>query len=248
LSKSIQAGNEIIIGLLRIHTDYGFENDIIKSGYVKGFRMSENVGFSKDKSASEFHVNNNNGDFLFSLILLSLDLVKVLVRRGYPRIGTGLVILIFFIVYFLILKTEKPSVFFQTELFSPLRYSLNSVIPSLGHLFIISILSACASYVFFRHFPLSEYKSILKWQQYLSLFILISFAAFMFCWSNIFFSRLILNSNINFETYKVQEISFFSIIAFGSVILVVFVPLFLLMKIFKSISHFNKRAVVLLIF
>jgi signal transduction histidine kinase len=274
LSKSIHAGNEKIIGLLRIHTDYGFENDIIKSGFVNEFRMSQNVGFSSDKSASEFHVNNNNGDFLFSLIfpeqrditylifvplslwifafimlvLLSLDVVKLMVGRGSPRLGTGLVVLIFFIVYLLILKTEKPSVFFQTELFSPLRYSLNNVIPSLGHLFIISILSACVSYVFFRHYPLSDFKAREKWQQYLSLFILISFAAFLFCWSNIFFSRLILNSNINFETYKVQEISFFSVIAFGSVILVVFVPLFLLMKIFKTIYHFNKRAVVLLIF
>ena len=64
----IQAGNEKIVGLLRIRTDYSFENDIIKSGFEKDFRIPENVGFSTDKSASEFHIHDSEGDFLFSLI------------------------------------------------------------------------------------------------------------------------------------------------------------------------------------
>ena len=49
LPKTIQAGNEKIVGLLRIRTEYSFENDIIKSGFEKDFRIPESVGFSTDK-------------------------------------------------------------------------------------------------------------------------------------------------------------------------------------------------------
>ncbi len=69
LSRTIRAGNEVIVGLLRIRTEYSFENDIIKSGYEKDFRMPESVGFSLEKSASDFHVSDSNGEFLFSLTL-----------------------------------------------------------------------------------------------------------------------------------------------------------------------------------
>jgi hypothetical protein len=67
LTKTIQAGNEKVIGLLRLHTDYGFENNIIKSGFEKEFGMPENVDLNTDKEASEYHVFNKEGDFLFSL-------------------------------------------------------------------------------------------------------------------------------------------------------------------------------------
>ncbi|MDO9341842.1 MAG: hypothetical protein Q7T72_15140, partial [Bacteroidales bacterium] len=67
LPKTIQTRNDKIVGLLRVHTDYGFENDIIKSGFEKDFRMPGNVGFSTDKNTSEFHIFNTAGDFLFSL-------------------------------------------------------------------------------------------------------------------------------------------------------------------------------------
>ena len=68
LTKTIQAGNEKIIGLLRIHTDYGFENNIIKSGFEKEFRIPENVDLDTDKDASGFHIFDKKGDFLFSLV------------------------------------------------------------------------------------------------------------------------------------------------------------------------------------
>ena len=48
-------------------------------------------------------------------------------------------------VYLLVLIAGKPAVLFQTELFSPYRYTMNAFIPSLGHLFIIqhSVISSC---------------------------------------------------------------------------------------------------------
>jgi len=45
LPQTVRAGNEMIVGLLRVRTDFGFENDIIKSG-LKDFRMPANTGFN----------------------------------------------------------------------------------------------------------------------------------------------------------------------------------------------------------
>jgi hypothetical protein len=151
LPKTIQTRNEKIVGLLRVHSDYGFENDIIKSGFDKDFRMPWNVGFSTDKNSSEFKVFNSAGDFLFCLsfpeikgesyfiliplclwaslfiliVLLSFEMVKFLVSIGKKQFTLGFTILIYSLLYFLVL-TGKPSVLFQTELFSKYGFSLNS--------------------------------------------------------------------------------------------------------------------------
>ncbi len=125
LTKTVQSGNEKIIGLLRLHSDYGFENNIIKSGYEKEFRIPDNVGFSPEKKDSEYHVYDREGDFLFSLLfpivkgstvfiliplclwagvfvfllLLIFDLVKKLVGKG--KIFAGCIIFPDHIYYYL---------------------------------------------------------------------------------------------------------------------------------------------------
>jgi hypothetical protein len=38
LPLTVKEANETVVGLLRIRTDYGFENDIIKSGFEKDFK------------------------------------------------------------------------------------------------------------------------------------------------------------------------------------------------------------------
>ncbi|MBS1232332.1 MAG: hypothetical protein H6R35_1170, partial [Bacteroidetes bacterium] len=53
LTKSVRAGNEVIIGLMRIRSDYGLENDIIRNGFVKDFRLPGNTEFSRDRNSSE---------------------------------------------------------------------------------------------------------------------------------------------------------------------------------------------------
>ena len=270
LTKTVQAGNEKIIGLLRLHTDYSFENNIIKSGFEKEFRIPEKVGFSTDKNASEFHIFNKKGDFLFSLsfpvvkgntnfiliplclwagvfiliIFLSLELVKLLVSRGRYLIAVGLALTIFSLIYFVILFTGKPLVLFQTELFSPYRFSLNKVIPSLGHLMVISILAAAFSNVLYRHFPLKDRKEGSGLKNYLFLSILLVPGALLISLYQLIFSQLISISNINFETYKVLKLNMFSVIGFASVFLLLLVPVFYFLKIFQSVKLFRSGVVI----
>jgi two-component system, NtrC family, nitrogen regulation sensor histidine kinase NtrY len=270
LPKTIQAGNEKIVGLLRLRTDYSFKNDIIKSGFEKDYGILENVGLSKVKNASEFEVFNNNGDFLFSLlfpkirentyfifiplcfwtlafiliILLTVEHAKLLAGIGRDRLAVGSALLIFSFIYALFLFTGKPSVLFQTELFSPYRFTLNKFIPSLGHLVLLSFLTAVFSNIFYRYFNFEindEDKSV---KDYFFLAGLLSAGAALFTLFHLVFSKLISISNINFETYKVLELSIFSVAGFAAAILLLLVPVFFLLKVFQRVKHYRNKTVV----
>ncbi len=270
LPRSVQAGNEKIIGLLRLRTDYGFENNIIKNGFEKEFRMPENVDFSLNKEASQFHVFDKKGEFLFSLlfpqekgntyfifiplclwavtfvliILLSFKIVNLLVSKGKSLFGTGFAFLVFTFIYLYILFTGKPLAIYQTELFSPYGFSLNKFIPSLGHLVIFSILLAAFSIILFRHIPVRERKSGNGLGNYLFLSAMLIAGALIITGYQWIFSRLISTSNINFETYKVLELNMYSIAGFASIFLLMLVPVFYILKIFESAKHFRTATVI----
>jgi two-component system nitrogen regulation sensor histidine kinase NtrY len=271
LTKTIQAGNEKLIGLLRLRTDYSFENNIIKSGFEKEFRLPENVELRLNKDASEFHIVNKKGDFLFSLsfpevrrntsfifiplilwagvfviiILLSFELVRFLVNKKKGLTGIFFTLLIFTLTYLIILFTGKPHAIFITELFSPYRFSLNKAIPSLGHLLVLGILTASFTTVLFRHFPVKDREENNSAGGYLYLSVLLMAGALFLSIYQWIFNQLISRSNINFETYKVLDLNIFSVAGFVSVFLLLLVPVFYLLKIFQSLKLFPTRTVIL---
>ncbi|MBI5010226.1 MAG: hypothetical protein HZB98_11400, partial [Bacteroidia bacterium] len=132
LTKTIQAGNEMVVGLLRIRTEHGFTNDIIRNGFDKEFRLSENVGFSTDKNASEFHINDREGNFLFTLlfpekkeisylifipvllwlvalyvfIILLMRLIRLISGKTNSYFSIFVLLISFILIYFLFLKTK----------------------------------------------------------------------------------------------------------------------------------------------
>ena len=270
LTKTIQSGNEKLIGLLRIRTEYGFTNDIIRNGFEKEFSLSEKVGFSTDKNASEYHVTSKNGSFLFALlfptkkelsnvisipvilwilsfvfcILLLMQLAKYMSARINKSLSTLLLLLCFLGLYYLFLITRKPSVFFLTDLFSPYSFSLNRLVPSLGHMLILALLASLLSYVFYRDFPIPESIPGKRVKLILLTFSMIA-GAVMICFSHNLFSRLVSTSNINFESYKVLELSWFSIAGFVSVLLFLLVPVFFILKFLRDGSSLSPRVVIL---
>ncbi len=271
MSKTVSEGNEKLIGLMRIRTEYSFENDIIKSGFDKEFKLPGNVGLSTSKGASEFHIHNLAGKFLFSLvfpkekentyfilipiclwtgafvmiILLILEFVKLLAKRNKGRFAVGFVLMVFIMIYLLVLLTNKPTVFFQTELFSPYRFSLNDAIPSLGHLFLLSVLAAVFSGVFFRLYPLTEREVKSGALNYLFLTSFLVAGALLISLFHGIFSQLISTSNINFETYKVLDLSLFSVAGFVSMFFLLLVPVFFLMKTFQCVKKYSAPVILL---
>ena len=266
LTKSVRAGNEVIIGLMRIRSDYGLENDIIRNGFVKDFRLPGNTEFSRDRNSSEFQIFAGDGTFLFSLLyplekvetsfiliplllwgltfltllFLTLHLVKYLVSRDRKITALITCFVILSVIYLLILVVRKPAVLFLTELFSPYRYTMNAFIPSLGHLLVLSILLAVLGYVFYRNLNTNLKLKETDRTGYLVMTMLLVPGALLFALYHVVFSHLIFNSNVNFETYKVLDLNIFSLIGFISLLLLFGVPFMYILKIIKSVKPDTK--------
>jgi signal transduction histidine kinase len=259
LPETIRAGNEIIVALLRVRTDYGFENDIIKSGFEKDFRIPADIGFTTARDSSDYKIYNNKGTFLFSLlypedksnsflilvplflwalllfliIYISLELEKSLVKRGRNIPGIIACFVIFALLYTFILFVKRPAVIFSTGLFSPYIFSLNGIIPSLGHLLLLSILAAVFSWVLYKDLPLPLLRKENSAKNYMVMTILLGAGALFISLFHVLFSQLISDSNISFETYKVLKLNFYSLAGFVSIILLSLVPLFFILKTFQ---------------
>lgn len=265
--RTLKAGNEYIVGLMRIRTDYGFENDIVDNGFAGEFRVPDNVGFSTGQDASPYQIRNYRGDFLFSLLfpgntvttdfifiplslwvlffilllILTAAAARQLAGRMKPAVMLSIVFVFFAAICAFMFITEKPAVFFRTELFSPFVYSMNSLIPSLGHLMVISILAALFSYLFSVYMPLKTLKAGTASKESLSLYLLMIPAALLFLLYNKIFVHLVYNSNINFETYKVQTLDSYSIAGYFTLILLFLVPFFYLFRVFRDYRNLDAK-------
>ena len=271
LTKSIQSKNEKIIALLRLRTDYSFENSFIKSGFESEFSIPDNVGLSTDKKASDYHIYSKEGTFLFSLtfpevkgstyfilvplclwtgsfiliIVLIFRIIKILDKRKKSLSGICISFVTFSLIYVFILLTGKPLSFFRTELFSPYRFTLNGLIPSLGHLLVLSILGASFFTILYRYLPVNEIKRKPSGLSYLILSVLLivgSLILFSYQW---IFGQLVSTSNINFETYKVLEMNMFTFTGMLSVFLLLLIPVFYFLKIFKISGQIETKNVIL---
>ena len=259
LTKTIKSGNEKIIVLLRLRSDYGFENNLIRKGFIKDFGVPSNTGLSSDINSSDFRVYTKDKRWLFNLVFppgrkesafiaiplilwsLFFTLVLVLVSNLAELIsqkGKGLLavfgaLLFLVTIYFIVLIAGIPPILKETEFFSPYRFILNSFIPSLGHFFIIGIMAAVFSSVLYRYFPLGGRSENSETGQIITLTGYFCIAMFFMVILNSIFCNLITESNISFEPYKVLDLSIYSIIGYASVTLIFLVPLVLILKIYS---------------
>ncbi|NLK54131.1 MAG: HAMP domain-containing protein [Bacteroidales bacterium] len=263
LTGKVEAGPENILGLLRLRSDYSLENDIISNGFEKDFRIPASTGFSFDRNASDYHVYSSDGTFLFSLIyppekgrtgfihiplflwglafIAILYLVRCLARCYAARGKHGIALLISsglpLLVYLIVLIAGKPAVLSQTELFSPFRYTMNGFIPSLGHLFLLSILLSMFAFMFFLLLKDSERIKRTGISSWHILTLLLFPGSLMFSLYHEVFTHLVFNSNINFETYKVLNLDLFSLVGFMVIILLFSVPFLYILLVFRSESR-----------
>ncbi len=271
LTRSVEAGNEKIVGLLRLSTDYSFENDIIKSGFEKEYMVPEKAKLSIERNVSDFHINDGAGKFLFALvfpeekentyfilvplclwtlsffliILLALEIVKLLVNKGKSYLAVTSLMIFLILLYTGFLYLSLPDVFFKTELFSPYIFSLNRMVPTLGHLVLLSILIAVFSGVCYRFIPSDGSQSLKGSKDFLFLTGMLAAGTMMIIVIHVVFSRLVSTSNINFETYKVLEMSFFTLAGFVSVLFFMMAPVLLFLRIFRSVRLLNYVVVML---
>jgi two-component system nitrogen regulation sensor histidine kinase NtrY len=271
LIKSLNSGNEKIVLLFRISNDYGFENDIVKDGFVRVFNLPEGTQITFDRNASPFHVTNKKGNLLYSLLfpkakqvsgyiilpvllwivalivtLLAVALaVKQIAEKGSPYLASLLALGVFSSIYLILLYLGEPKVFFETGMFSAYRFSLNGFVPSLGHLLILSTLLAILAWIFLNWIRIKLPSDKKPVPVFISLTALFSVVVLLFILINNIFISLVSTSNINFEPFRVLELSVYSVAGFVSVLFLFLVPLFLLQRIISEIQSVKKRIVTL---
>ncbi|MFN8210147.1 MAG: HAMP domain-containing sensor histidine kinase [Bacteroidales bacterium] len=271
LIRSRTSGNEKIILLLRLTHEFGFENDIVKNGFVDYLRLPENTQITFNTASTPFNVTDGKGSYLFSLafparrqasvyiiipvllwtfaLLALLVLVRIIVKElsgaGRSVPGFVLALAVYASIYLVLLLFREPRVFFETGLFSEYRFSLNSFIPSLGHLLIISALSAELGWLFFKYlrssFPAG--KSRIAMLTVLALFFAVIAILFYIC--HLIFTNLIVDSNISFEPYKVLDLSFYSFAGFLSVVLLFLAPMLILQSLLSSYRNIDRKNLVI---
>jgi signal transduction histidine kinase len=265
LPGTIEAGNEKIVGLLRIRAEFSLSNDNIRTRFEKDYRMPANTGLSTDRNASEFHVYDKKGRFLFSLVfpetrentsfiliplllwtgvlitllMMLLQLVKLMASRGKVLTGIFLALTGCILIYLLFDFAKYPLTVYRTELFLPYRFTLNPFIPTLGHLLLLSFLAVYFSGIFYRYFPLSEKKEGHTPVIFLFLSSLFTAGALLIHFYHQVFCNLVLTSNISFEPYKVLELSLFSVAGFISVLFLLLLPVLFIMKVMRVIKSYR---------
>ncbi|HVN56903.1 MAG TPA: HAMP domain-containing sensor histidine kinase [Bacteroidales bacterium] len=267
LVKSLGAGNEKMVLLYRISHEYGFENDIVRNGFDQSFRMPEGTTLSFDRKTSPFTVTDSKGKYLFSLVfpkirqpslylvlpvllwvlallasLVAIGMViKSLAGAGRRYLACITALAAYTVIYLILLFLKEPAVFFETGLFSSYHFTLNGFIPSLGHLLILSTLLAMLSWIFLRYisFKINETKNkAVRVFVLAACFALISFIL-VICHNT--FTTLVSNSNINFEPFRVLDLSVYSIAGYISVFLLFLVPLMLLQKVLAESLHLGRK-------
>jgi signal transduction histidine kinase len=272
LPREIKEGNETIVGLLRIRTEYSLKNAILKSGFEKEYGIPENVGFSINPQDSDYKVYDASGRFLFCLLfpdvkeatdliliplflwsvfflcalLLFLEFVKYLAKRKKTVLAIALSFIFYFGVYIYFVLAGLPDVFYRTELFSPYRFSMNQFIPTLGHLLLLGVVSIFFTGIFFR-FHTFEKKQLKGSAAYLLATGVLIAGALMTALFHYVFRQLILTSNINFEPFRVLELSFFSLAGFISAFLLLLVPVLLLIKFLRGFTSLPVKLMLLCI-
>ncbi|MFN8240355.1 MAG: HAMP domain-containing sensor histidine kinase [Bacteroidales bacterium] len=260
ISRSISDDKERLIALLRIRNEFDFENDLVRNGFVSDFKVPDGTGMALDKSKSDFTIQDQSGKFLFSLVFpesgqpswfiiiplalwfIFLALLLVLTERLTTFIsGRGkrmLAVLTGFaiplICYSFIVLTRKPATFYQTGLFSPYLYSGGSFIPSLGNLLILAVFLAFFSSILFRQFPARILKSDSSTRVLSILTLLIIPANILLSLANYVFTDLVSNTTINFEPFRVLDLSFYSFAGYLSVLLLLVLPVIYLFALFRN--------------
>ncbi len=238
VAHSERVGDVLLLALIKIRNHFPYENDYVKNGFADGLHLNKNFGVVEGKPSDALAIVSASGEYLFSLddthverhvpsaylsllfwcigiLLLFLAYSKLewwFGKRIYRLRNFLLVFCAFFALLFVCLAFEVPSVIFRLELFSPVYYSAGGFMSSLGHIGVITLLLITSIYTFcFKIY----FRPVIanRQQQRIWLVGVQAVSAAFFCLVMWMFTDLLENSTFNIAFFKLQDITFFSLVA-----------------------------------
>ncbi|HUS85827.1 MAG TPA: HAMP domain-containing sensor histidine kinase [Bacteroidales bacterium] len=235
----LEEENNVFVSLVVIRNDYNIKNEYIVPGYVKGLGLPEGSGFSLIENVG-YPVYGESGEFLFSMtfdnkerivtiigiipVLLWMIFIFLIVSLGNrlasfltSRKNKLLSFLLFLIlsstIYLLFLFSDKPEVINHLGIFASDRFTLGSLIPSPGHMLIISLLFLYMAYGFHRYYPLPDQGGEKPGRDFACMVSCLIIGGLIFILFSWILSKFIAVSNINFEIHKIIDLDQFTLVA-----------------------------------
>ncbi len=262
-----------LVSLIAVYRQYPIINDLLNSGFPDDYKVPVGTEITFEKNKSSFYVTGVEGSFHFGLLfpgvkpntafiivpiffwfiflLLWIYFVSLIVRwmtaninGKLAQVTGGLMILL---AYFLLIIAGVPPSVKSTELFSPFIINAGWILPSLGHLLLLSILLASILYIAISNgqsVPLRKESRGLR----LALPVIITGAAFgFFLITDAAFRSVITRSTLNFEAYKILDVNLMSLVGYVAVIILLSISVILFIRAFRLMKFLSIRKKLLII-
>ncbi|MFA6334445.1 MAG: ATP-binding protein [Bacteroidales bacterium] len=271
--KLYQRGNMRLVAALLVQTDYPTENNLLKSEINPNFELQRQLSIVPVNFDESYVIHGKDGGVLFSVLknlpnkmggssamlrwFAMLFAIAALFSNLYKNRGVkefffvlgGLVIIRFVAIY------QSAQLQSELDLFSPNLYADFGLFNSLADLLITNLLLfflLVALFMIRRSLALIILKANKRKRLILNtVFILIP--VLLIPYIHFSLRSLILNSSIVLELYKIDEITFYSIlvyVSYGLMFLALLFSLQLLRPIFKKrqkISFLDTRGLIIFI-
>ena len=255
-----KSNNKTYLALILIKNDYQITNKYLKNSFHDSFKINNKITIDTDSTNKPATIiRSKSGNYLFSLL-------KSQENEPTSKKYNWFIVVLFFIAYFLIIsfisKQTRKIIFlrnfsplivivfivvsrllllwfpifnslFNQELFEPTVFAQSAFLPSLGDLLISSVLFSVIIYYLAR-----AIQKINPYHQSFVVVISIIIALFPLALANLI-EGLITNSKINFDINYLLDLTTYSFVGMGSIILL-FISFILFIKI--SFGHFLDKA------
>ena len=258
-------GNNSVVVLILIKNQYDYQNEYLSNSFNRFFNISDNIDLSRDRDI--YNIYSGNGEFLFSLNFNTLreeygNYINIIVTCNISGIIFLLISVLYFNSKYLQKRTKYglagviifltalriitfifriPHAIYTLEIFSPMYYAGSSLLPSLGDMFLNSILILLISILVYKHYYFYQTTSNKAKRNYFLLLETGSvFLLFSFCYGFIYlFRSLILNSDIAFSFTNIFNLTFNSYVGLTIIAALIFsyflVSLILIKKVLISL-------------
>lgn len=256
-----------LLALISVYRQYTIDNNLLREGFKKEFRLPSEARITFRESESDFKVYGIEKEFHFGiifpdkkpntvfiiipllfwacfivllvrLIFLTAEWLDHKINRTIACLAGSSALLLLYLVP---LVAGLPESVRSTELFSPFFWSAGKILPSVGHLVLLGIVLLSILNMIIHHGlnVLPGKGENLKGIYMPGVLMLAGFVTFIA--AEILFSDLVVNSAVNFEAYKILDISFMSFAGFISILLVLALPVILFIRAYQIMADMSVR-------
>jgi two-component system, NtrC family, nitrogen regulation sensor histidine kinase NtrY len=270
----ISHNDYVIHGVTLIKYNYQIQNDYLKNGFAKGFHFPGDFEIHFYKSDPAYPIYDNQGSFLFSiepsgnlpclyadlyfpvalfvlaLLFLFMFLYRYFIHHFHKYKELKLIVLLLLLVglYLGLGYSRFPKSVFLLDLFTPKFFAWSSLWKSLGEFLFFSLILFFWGIVFARSFDIAEKLKRKALLRRLSLAVWMVQIALYFVFIRFMVHTLLMNSSVSFSIYRIEEISFYSIVGFlaiGFLFLAFFFVAFRTTQVFRKVTPYREFFIIL---